>query len=72
MWKLSTKMLLFLIILMSVLGGLTFSWIDWEVIETGKGIDIYREIDLPIIFLLLGFSFIVPYVKKLKEEKESD
>lgn len=40
MWKLSTKMLLFLIILMSVLGGLTFSWIDWEVIETGKGIDI--------------------------------
>lgn len=68
MWKPSTKTLLFLMILMCVLGGLTFSWIDWEVIETGKSIDVYREVNLPIICLLLAFSFIVPYVKKIKGE----
>ncbi len=54
---------------MAVMGGLTFSWIDWKVFDTGEGKDIYQEIQLPLIFLALGFYFMVPYVKLLKKEK---
>ena len=70
MWKPSKKILLVLMILTSIMGGLTFIGIDWGVFEIGKGIDIYNQIDLPIIFLLLSISFMIPYVKKLKEKKD--
>tara|TARA_B100000929_G_C15430331_1_gene394435 strand:- start:753 stop:965 length:213 start_codon:yes stop_codon:yes gene_type:complete len=69
MWKPSKLTLLILMISMAVMGGLTFSWIDWKVFDTGEGKDIYQEIQLPLIFLALGFYFMVPYVKLLKKEK---
>lgn len=68
MWKPSKKILLVLMILMSVFGGLTLSQVNWGVFETGKNIEIYNEIDLPIIFLLLAFVFMTSYIKKLKKE----
>ena len=71
MIKFSKATLFILMVSMCVLGGVSFAVIDWDIIETGKGIDIYNEIDLPIIFLLLAFSFMLPYVKKVKEEQQS-
>jgi hypothetical protein len=70
MWKPSKRVLLVLMILTSTLGGITLSWVDWNIIKTGKGVDVYNQIDLPIIFLLLSIIFMIPYVKKLKEEKD--
>jgi hypothetical protein len=66
MWKPTKSVLLLLMILMCIFGGLTLSWVDWSIIETGKKIEIYKQIELPIIFLLLAFTFMIPYVKKLK------
>ena len=69
MWKPSKKILFALMFLMSTLSGITLCMVDWEVLEKGKGIDIYREINTPLIFFGLAFLFMIPYVKKLKEEK---
>lgn len=68
MMKFSKITLFILMTLMSILGGITLNMVNWNVFSVGKGIDIYREIDLPIIFIGLAFSFMFPYVKKLKEE----
>ena len=68
MWKPSKLTLLILMISMAVMGGLTFSWVDWKVFETGTGI--WRELQLPIIFLALSIYFMVPYVQKLKKESK--
>ncbi len=72
MIKFSKKTLFFLMVLMCIMGGITLSMVDWEVFNDGAGIDIYREIDLPLIFLGLAFGFMFPYVKKLKEEEKSN
>lgn len=55
-------------VVMAILSGLTSSWIDWTVFETKNGI--LREIRLPLIFLVLSFYFMIPYVKKIKEKKK--
>jgi len=68
MWKPSKNTLFFLMFLSTIFGGITFSIVDWSVFESGKGI--IAELQLPVIFLALAFSFMIPYVKKLKEEKE--
>lgn len=68
MWKPSKKILLVLMIFTAVMGGITLNWVDWKVFDTGKGV--FRELQLPIIFLALSLYFMVPYVKKLKEEKK--
>ena len=67
MWKPSKVTLLVLMISMAVMGGITLNWVDWKVFETGKGV--LRELQLPLIFLALAFYFMVPYVQKLKKEK---
>jgi len=67
MWKLGKKTLFILMLTTAIMAGLTTYWIDWSVFETKKGI--LREIQLPLIFLALSFYFMIPYVKKLKEEK---
>jgi len=51
-------------------GLCSFSFIDWDIIVKGKGIDIYNQIDLPIIFFVLSTSLMIPNVNKLKEDKE--
>lgn len=71
MWKPSKKTLLVLMILMSSLGGISLSMVNWEIFNTAKGIEIYREINLSLIFIVLAFYFMFPYVKKLKEEREN-
>ena len=70
--KPSKKILFALMLLMSTLGGITLSMVDWDIIETGKRVDVYNQIDLPIIFFLLSISFMIPYVKKLKEENKME
>ncbi|MFK7747815.1 MAG: hypothetical protein AB8B65_05470 [Kordia sp.] len=67
MWKPNKKILFILFFLNATLGGICFSLIDWSVFETGKGI--YDEISLTLVFTGLTFFFMIPYVKKLKEEK---
>lgn len=66
MWKPSKKILLILMLSMAIIGGITFNFVDWDIIEKGKGIDVYNEIELPIIFFLLSISFMITYVQKIK------
>lgn len=70
MWKPSKKILVGLMILMSILCGITLSMVDWEVVENGKSVEIYREINTPLIFFGLSILFMIPYVKKIKEESK--
>ena len=51
---------------MAIIGGITFNFVDWDIIEKGKGIDVYNEIELPILFFLLSISFMITYVQKIK------
>lgn len=67
MWKPSKKVLFFLMIINATLAGISLFLIDWNVFETGKGI--YKEVSLTAVFLGLAIFFMIPYVKKLKEEK---
>lgn len=47
--------------------GISLIFVDWQVVKTGE--NIYNEIHQPILFFLLSFSFMLPYIKKLKEGK---
>jgi len=67
MWNPSKMTLFFLMLLSATFGGLTLNYVDWSVFETNKGI--IKELQLPVTFLALSFYFMVPYVKKIKEEK---
>lgn len=70
MWKPSKRTLLVLMILMSIMGGLTFNGIDWDAFETAERIvEKYKEVDLPIIFFGLSVLFMLQYVGKIKEER---
>ncbi len=71
MWKPSKIVLFVLMLFTAIMSGVSFSFIDWDIIENGKGIDVYNQIDLPILFFVLSISFMIPYVKKIKEEKDS-
>ena len=70
MWKFSKLTLLVLTFLMALFGGLTLSFVDWSIINTGK--DLIKELQLPLIFLVLSFFFMVPYVKKVKEDRKKE
>lgn len=65
MWKPSKFVLFILMLANAVFAGISFIYVDWNVFKTGEGI--YDEIHQPILFLLLSFFFMFPYVKKLKE-----
>ncbi len=67
MWKPSKLTLLILILITSISGGITLSYVDWEAIKIGK--KIFGELKLPIIFIILSLYFLFPYVKRLKEDK---
>jgi len=54
---------------MSVCAGVSIAFINWDVIESRKGI--FKELQQPILFVLLGLYFLIPYVKKLKENSSS-
>jgi len=66
MWEFSKLTLFILMMVNSTLGGISLSFVDWSVFETGQGI--YDEIQLPVLFFLLSLFFMFPYVKKLKED----
>lgn len=66
MIKLSKTMLLVLIVLMVVLGAISYSLIDWEVFHSGTSGAI-KELRLTFVFFGLGLYFIFPYVKKQNE-----
>jgi hypothetical protein len=67
MWKPSKKALFFLILISATLGGVSFAYVDWEMVNNGE--NVFSEFLLPILFLVLSFNHIPAYVKKLKEEK---
>jgi len=71
MWNPSKAVLFFLMLLCITMAGIFFSKIDWQVFDVGTGKEIYRELQLPVLFFLLFISFVFPYVKKIKEEKEN-
>ena len=68
MWKPSKMILFILMISMTAVGGVSFSMVDWEIIESGKFYDVYSKLSLPILGLVLGLYFMVHYVKKIKQE----
>ena len=68
MWKLSKLTLFILTFLMALFGGLTLNGVDWVAIETRS--DLIKELQLPLIFLVLSFSFMISYVKKIRENKK--
>ncbi len=70
MWKPSLKIILSLMILMAVLGGITFNFVDWDIIKNGQFIEIYDEINLSVVFFLLSISFMATYLKRLKKESK--
>jgi len=72
MWKPSKIVLFVFMLFTAIMSGVTLSFIDWDIIENGKGIEVYNQIDLPIIFFVLSISFMIPYVKKLKKDKDSE
>lgn len=67
MWRLSKLTLLVLTFLMALFGGLTLSDVDWVAIEAEN--NLIRELQLPLIFLVLSFSFMIPYVKRIKADR---
>ena len=69
MWKPSKLVLFVILFTMTTCTGLSVFFINWEVFESGKGI--YKELQQPVLFLLLSLYFVFPYVKKLKEESTS-
>ena len=68
MWKPSVKVLFSLMILMVILGGISLNFVDWNILQEGRFIEIYNEVDIPIIFFLLSISFLLTYLKRSKEK----
>lgn len=54
---------------MTICAGVSIIIINWGISESGK--DILKELMQPVLFILLGPYFSLPYVKKLKEELRS-
>lgn len=69
MWKPSKTILFILMLSMIIVGGISFSLIDWQVFNSGFN-GAYRELLTPVLGLFFGFYFMVHYVKKLKEEEK--
>ena len=68
----SKTTLFILMFTMSTLAGVTLSIVNWEALEAAQGIRaIYKEIQFPVLFFGLSVLFMIPYVKKIKEEKKS-
>lgn len=70
MWKPSKKTSFFIMILTAIMGGVTFSYINWENLDSS--LKIYKEVRLPIIFLVLSVYFMIFYIKRIKEEKRTN
>ncbi len=70
MWKPSKTTLFILMLSMTIVGGIAFSLVNWEVVESKGFKGVYNELSLPILGLVLGFYFMVHYVKKLKETEK--
>ncbi len=66
MWNPEKIILFVLIFSMAIMTGLTSYWIDWSVFENKELI--LREIQLPLTFFGLSIYFMIPYIKKLKED----
>ena len=56
-------------ILTAIMGGVTFSYINWKNFDSS--LETYKEIRLPIIFLVLSMYFMIFYIRKIKEEKRT-
>jgi hypothetical protein len=67
MWKPSKKTLFFLILFMAILTGISLGGVNWKIVEEGK--NIFNEFLLPGLFIGLSFSFLIPYLKIIKEER---
>ena len=67
MWKPSKAVLFFLVLINATLGGVAFSFVDWQLVRSGQGV--FKELELPVLFLLLSIFFVFSYVKKLKGDK---
>ncbi|MDT7831400.1 hypothetical protein RQM59_03355 [Flavobacteriaceae bacterium S356] len=66
MIKLSKTFLLVLMVLMVVLGAISYRLINWEVFHSGTSGAI-KELRLTLVFFGLGLYFLFPYVKRIKK-----
>lgn len=67
MWKPSKKILFIMMLASAILCGLSLSLVNWEYVKNGK--NLYYELNLPMIFAVLSFLFMIPYVKLIREDK---
>ena len=70
MWTPSKTILLILIVLMSLLGAISLSFIDWNLVDIGLS-NAIKEFRLTFVFWGLGIYFLFPYVRKIKESRSS-
>jgi len=66
MVKFNKLTLFILMFITSTCAGISLYLVNWEVVKSGQ--KVFQELQLPLIFIFLSFYFMVPYVKKLKEE----
>ena len=57
MWKPSKKALFFLILISATLGGVSFSYVDWEMVNNGE---IYKAQNLKVFSS--QFSLVKPFL----------
>jgi hypothetical protein len=70
MWK-PTKTVLFLLMsINATLAGISLAYVDWNAIN--KNDNVFRELQLPVLFFLLSIYFLFPYIKSIRKDKRSN
>jgi hypothetical protein len=67
MWNPSKLVLFIILFTMTVCAGISSVFIDWESVAQGE--NLIKELQQPVLFVLLGLYFVFPYVRKIKEEE---
>lgn len=71
MIKLPKKVAFFLFILVTILLAISFSYVNWNVLESSNSFSSkFKELREPLIFSILAIFFIKYYVDILKKEKK--
>ncbi len=71
MIKLPKKIAFILLIIVTILLAITFTNIDWNIVNNpGSNYELFKEIREPILFLILVTFYIKYYVRILNNEKK--
>lgn len=70
MWKPSKLVLFIIIFATTICAGISSIFIDWEAVAQGE--NLVKELQQPVLFVLLSLYFVFPYVKRIKEEEANN